>query len=57
MVKNVGYRQAYNLNILRGVILKENELFRIFGLLHDGDILILPNRGFDPSFSYHRRLL
>ena len=53
LVKNVGYEQAYNLNVRGGT--KKMSYFVSLGYLHDGDIFnTTKQEDFDPSFSYRR---
>jgi len=53
LVKNVGYEQAYNLNVRGGT--KKMSYFVSLGYLHDGDIFnSTKQEDFDPSFSYRR---
>ena len=53
LVKNVGYEQAYNLNVRGGT--KKMSYFVSLGYLHDGDIFYTTKQeDFDPSFSYRR---
>ncbi len=53
LVKNVGYEQAYNLNVRGGT--KKMSYFVSLGYLHDGDIFKTSKQEeFDPSFSYRR---
>ena len=50
LVKNVGYEQAYNLNVRGGT--KKMSYFVSLGYLHDGDIFnTTKQEDFDPSFS------